>query len=208
MLFVTSQALSAGAAAGLRATAGLCLGYTVHSVLVAIGVAALVAASPLLFAALRWMGVGYLIYLAFMLVRSAMSTGRPETSTEPTGRQILRGLMTALLNPKGMMIYFAILPQFMTGNINPGFQAFFLSAIFISLLAAVYSGLTIIIAALGTREALGDRSRRWIEAIAGGLLMVAAGRLAIGEAGQGPWFFSARSRASTPDVLWRESTNS
>jgi threonine/homoserine/homoserine lactone efflux protein len=180
MFFVTSQALSAGTAAGFRATAGVCLGYTVHSVLVAIGVAALVAASPLLFAALRWMGVGYLVYLACMLIRSAMRSGSPGDSTGPTGRQLERGFVTALLNPKGTMIYFAILPQFMNNHIDPGFQAFFLSAIFISLLAAVYAALTIIVTAPGTRKPLGDRRRRSIEAIAGGLLLVAAGRLAIG----------------------------
>ncbi|TXH81820.1 MAG: LysE family translocator, partial [Rhizobium sp.] len=64
MLFVASQAISGGASAGLRSTAGICIGYIVHSTLAALGVAAVIAASPMLFAALRWLGIGYLSYLA------------------------------------------------------------------------------------------------------------------------------------------------
>jgi threonine/homoserine/homoserine lactone efflux protein len=57
-----SQTLSDGTTAGLRSTAGVCLGYVGHSILVALGVAAIIAASPALFEALRWFGVAYLIY--------------------------------------------------------------------------------------------------------------------------------------------------
>jgi threonine/homoserine/homoserine lactone efflux protein len=61
MLFIASQAISGDAGAGLRATAGVCAGYVVHSLLVALGLAAIIAASPVLFAALRWIGVAYLL---------------------------------------------------------------------------------------------------------------------------------------------------
>ena len=52
MLFVASQTLSDGTTAGLRSTAGVCLGYVGHSILAALGVAAIIAASPALFEAL------------------------------------------------------------------------------------------------------------------------------------------------------------
>ena len=178
MLFVASQALSGGAAAGLRSTAGVCLGYAVHSVLVALGVAAIVAASPALFAALRWFGVGYLVYLAFRLVRSAMKTGRLTLSATPAKGQLLRGFLTAFLNPKGMLIYFAILPQFVARSGGVGLQALTLSAIFIALCGIVYTTLSLVIAAVGKKDGLSDRRRRWVEGTAGALLIVAAGRLA------------------------------
>ena len=57
MLFIASQAIGGNAGAGLRATAGVCTGYCVHSLLVAFGLAALIVASPTLFAAIRWVGV-------------------------------------------------------------------------------------------------------------------------------------------------------
>lgn len=178
MLFVVSQTLSGGAAAGLRATAGVCIGYVVHSALVAFGVAAIIAASPALFAALRWLGVAYLVYLAARLIGSSMTSGKVTLSTVVSANQLQRGFLTAVLNPKGMMIYFAILPQFMQHQGNIALQASILSAIFIGLCAAVYTILSFAIAAVGARGRFDDRRRRWIEGIAGSLLLVAAGRLA------------------------------
>jgi threonine/homoserine/homoserine lactone efflux protein len=49
ILFIASQAMSGGIGTGLRSTAGICLGYVVHSILVALGLAAVVATSPILF---------------------------------------------------------------------------------------------------------------------------------------------------------------
>jgi len=178
MLFVASQTLSGGVSAGLRSTAGVCIGYMVHSALVALGVAAIIAASPALFTALRWLGVAYLLYLAFQLITSSMKGGRMTLSAGAPTNQLQRGFLTAFLNPKGMMIYFAILPQFMQHEGNIALQASVLSAIFIGLCGIVYATLSFVIAAVGTRGGFNDRRRRWIEATAGGLLLVAAGRLA------------------------------
>lgn len=177
MLFVTAQAVS-GSNAGLKATAGVCTGYVVHSTLVAFGLAAIVAASPLLFEALRWLGVCYLVYLAVQLIRSALRPGRRAPAAEVKRRVFRRGFLTALLNPKGMMIYVAILPQFMTQQGDAALQAAILSAIFIALCGAFYSGLSIAIGALGKRGGFSDRRRQCVEGLSGGLLMVAAGRLA------------------------------
>ncbi|SDP02656.1 LysE family translocator [Phyllobacterium sp. OV277] len=179
MLFVASQSLSGGATAGLRATAGICLGYVVHSVLVALGVAAVIAASPVLFEALRWLGVAYLVYLAFQLIRSATTTGKLTLSPDP-GRAILqRGFLTAVLNPKGMMIYFAILPQFMSHTGSVALQAGVLSAIFVVLCGIVYVVLSMVIGAAGRRGNFSDGSRKMVEGGAGGLLIIAAGFMAL-----------------------------
>jgi threonine/homoserine/homoserine lactone efflux protein len=178
MLFVASQAMSGGASAGLRSTAGVCLGYMVHSLLVALGVAAIIAASPVLFEGLRWLGVAYLIYLAFQLIRSAMRDGKLTLSAEPSKGQLRRGFLTAFLNPKGMMIYFAILPQFMQNSGSIALQAAVLSAIFIGLCGIVYTILSLVVASIGQKGSFSDRRRRYVEGGAGGLLIVAAGFMA------------------------------
>ena len=178
MLFVASQALSGGASAGLRSTAGICLGYMVHSALAALGVAAIIAASPMLFEALRWLGVMYLICLACQLVRSAMKAGQITLSVVPANGQLHRGFLTALLNPKGMLIYFAILPQFMQHGSGIALRPLILSAIFIGLCGIVYTSLSLVIAAVGRNGGFCDCRRRWIEGTAGALLLIAAGRLA------------------------------
>lgn len=183
MLFVASQSLGGGAAAGLRATAGVCAGYLLHSLLAALGLAALVAASPLLFQALRWIGVAYLAWLAFKLLRSALRPGGLELSAA-AGRDdaFRRGFLTAALNPKGMMIYLAILPQFMHPGAPAATQAIALSALFVSGCALVYAALSLILgrgARGGSGSALGGRRRRWIDGLAGGLIAAAAGKLAL-----------------------------
>jgi threonine/homoserine/homoserine lactone efflux protein len=178
MLFITAQTLSRGAGAGVRATAGVCLGYVVHSLLVALGIAAIIAASPLLFEALRWLGAAYLVYLASQLIRSALQPGRAALVAARGGGIVRRGFLTAFLNPKGMMIYFAILPQFMQHDGNIALQATILSGIFIGLCALVYSLLSIAVGIAGRKTGFGDRSRRWVEGVSGGLLILAAGRLA------------------------------
>ncbi|MBM7047672.1 MULTISPECIES: LysE family translocator [Rhizobium] len=178
MLFVASQTMSGGVAAGLRSTAGICIGYVVHSTLTALGLAAIIAASPALFMLLRWLGIAYLAYLASRLIASSLKAGkaaRPSASATHTFR---RAFLTAVLNPKGMMIYFAILPQFIKHDGSVALQASILSALFIGLCGLFYALLSIAIAAVGSRRSLTDRGRRWTEGIAGGLLLIAAGRLA------------------------------
>lgn len=178
MLFIASQALSGDARAGLRATAGVCTGYVVHSLLVVLGLAAVIAASPLLFHALRWAGVLYLVYLAARLLRSAMRPGHLDVSASHTAMPWRRGFLTAVLNPKGMMIYFAILPQFMHAGHGVAWQAMLLSAIFIALCALVYSVLSVMLATTGKAGGLSDRRRRYVEGVSGGMLIAAAARLA------------------------------
>ena len=178
LLFIASQAISGNAGAGLRATAGVCAGYVIHSLLVALGLAAIIAASPGLFEALRWIGVAYLIYLASQLIRSALKSGNVSLRSASRTAPFKRGFLTAALNPKGMMIYFAILPQFMRGGESAGWQALMLSAIFIALCGLFYTVLSVVIAATGRSGGWSDRRRRYVEGVSGGFLVIAAGKLA------------------------------
>lgn len=183
MLFVSSQALGGGASAGLRATLGVCLGYAVHSVLVAAGVAALLAAFPLVFAVLRWIGVLYLVRLAIGMIRSALRREEGGAAVALVEAPLRRGFLTALFNPKGMMIYFALLPQFLHAGDDFAVTAAVLSGIFIALCAMVYSILSLALAVVRkrggrARERGADRRRRIVEGVSGALLIAAAGRLA------------------------------
>ncbi|QNK03110.1 LysE family translocator [Dyella telluris] len=178
MLYIASQAVASNARAGLLATAGVCTGYVLHSLLVAFGLAAVIAASPVLFNALRWAGVLYLVWLAAKLLRSALRPGRMEVPTVKVPSPLRRGFLTAALNPKGMMIYFAILPQFMHPGHAIALQAMLLSAIFITLCALVYSGLSVALATTGKAGGWSDGRRRCVEGVSGGLLIAAAARLA------------------------------
>jgi threonine/homoserine/homoserine lactone efflux protein len=133
ILFVASQGMSGGAGAAMRANLGVLLGYLMHAILAAFGVAAVVAASPVLFGVLRWVGVIYLVWLALTLVRSAFRPGHLSLVNTSDKASLRRGFLTSFLNPKGLMVYFAILPNFMTSGDSIALQAAVLSAIFIAL---------------------------------------------------------------------------
>jgi threonine/homoserine/homoserine lactone efflux protein len=179
ILFIASQAMSGGTPAGLRATTGVLLGYCVHSLLVALGLAAVVAASPMLFEAIRWAGITYLVYLASKLIRAALRSGELVVPQGQVANQLYKGFLTSLLNPKGMMVYVAILPQFMDRHGgNATVQAVVLSAVFMFWCAVVYASLCL---ALGRvrRRRFSDARRRMIDGGAGGMVLVAAGFMAL-----------------------------
>jgi threonine/homoserine/homoserine lactone efflux protein len=178
ILFIASQAMSGGTPAGLRATTGVLCGYCVHSFLVALGLAAVVAASPVLFEAIRWVGITYLIYLASKLIRAALRSGELVVPQGQVTNQLGKGFLTSLLNPKGMMVYVAILPQFMDRHGNTTLQAVVLSAAFMFWCAVVYASLSLALGRVGRRR-LSDTRRRVIDGSAGGMVLVAAGFMAL-----------------------------
>jgi threonine/homoserine/homoserine lactone efflux protein len=178
ILFIASQAMSRGTPAGLRATTGVLCGYCVHSFLVALGLAAVVAASPVLFEVIRWVGITYLIYLASKLIRAALRSGELVVPQGQVTNQLYKGFLTSLLNPKGMMVYVAILPQFMDRHGNATLQAVVLSAAFMFWCAVVYASLCLALGRVG-RGKLSDKRRRVIDGSAGGMVLVAAGFMAL-----------------------------
>jgi threonine/homoserine/homoserine lactone efflux protein len=175
MLFIASQAISGGVRAGLRSALGVCLGYLVHSSLVTLGFAAVIAASPVLFEVIRWVGITYLVYLAYKLIRSALSAESIAVSRQNVKDEVRKGFLTSLLNPKGMMIYVAILPQFMDKQSSISMQAAILSAVFIFWCALVYSAVCIVLSVVGSKGGFSDKRRRLVNGGAGGLILLAAG---------------------------------
>lgn len=179
LLFVVSHGATGGPRAAGRAVAGVLGGYVAHGVLASLGVAAVVAASPLLFEAMRWLGVAYLLYLAARLIRSALRAGLA-APPPPTGHRVAaQGFVTSFLNPKGLLMYFSILPQFVDPAGGVALEAAVLSATFVALCGLVYGLAGWGVARLSRGQAMSDRRRRAVEGGAGGLLVVAAGAMAL-----------------------------
>jgi threonine/homoserine/homoserine lactone efflux protein len=178
LLYIAAQALAGGRAAALRANAGVILGYVAHAILGALGVAALVAAVPVLFEVLRWCGVAYLTVLAIRMIGSALRAEGLALRSNGQPASLLRGFLTSFLNPKGLLVYFAILPNFMSASENIAPQALLLSAVFIGLCAVVYGVAGVVVSAVGRAGAVEARYRRATEGVAGGLLAVAAANMA------------------------------
>lgn len=174
MLFVLSQVMGKDTKAGMMATLGICSGYLVHSVLVAVGLAAIIVSFPILFETIRWLGIAYLVYLAVNLLRSVFSKNTIRIENKSTSSPIKKGFFTALLNPKGMLIYFAILPQFIDKAGNTVAQGLLLSLVFIGLIFIVYCALSLVFAKISQKTQIDERKQKWIDGTSGGLLGLAA----------------------------------
>jgi threonine/homoserine/homoserine lactone efflux protein len=174
MLFILSQVVGKDAKAGMMATVGICLGYLVHSILVALGIAAIIVSFPVLFEMIRWLGIAYLLFLAFTLIKSVFNQNKLMIEKKNTLHPIRKGFFTALLNPKGILIYFAILPQFIDKAGDTVTQGLMLSVIFIGLIFVVYSSLSLIFAKITQKSQINARKQKWIDGGSGGLLILAA----------------------------------
>ncbi|MER6063525.1 LysE family translocator [Streptomyces sp. NPDC004059] len=111
--YVIAAALRRGSVP--RAVAGLVCGYAVHTALATAGLAVLVAGSPKLLTVLTVAGAGYLLWLGWgVLRRPAVPGAADEVQAAGEGRLFLRGATISGLNPKGLLLYLSVLPQFLT----------------------------------------------------------------------------------------------
>ena len=119
-LFVLMQSATQGRRAGLLVTLGLCTGLLGHTAAVALGLAALLAASPAAFGALKLAGAAYLLYLAWGAWRAPATLSTPD---EPPALQPWRlygrGVLMNLSNPKVAIFFLALLPQFVQADAGP-----------------------------------------------------------------------------------------
>jgi len=120
---------------------------------------------------IRWIGIIYLVYLAYHLVRSAFRTRSLTVSANKAKSQLSKGFITSLLNAKGMMIYVAILPQFMDKHGSVTMQAAILSATFISWCALINTIIAFIVSSMDSKVALNDTRRRIVDGCAGGMIL-------------------------------------
>ena len=112
MLYVATRAVSNGRRAGVVSALGIGTGTLVHIAVVAIGLAALLAATPAAYLAVQLGGAAYLCYLGYRAIRSRSSmTLELDVSAAPS-RIFWQGVITNVLNPKVALFFLAFLPQF------------------------------------------------------------------------------------------------
>lgn len=110
MMFCLGLGLRAGPRPALAASAGISAGGMVHVTLAGLGLAAAIAAQPLVLDVIRWLEVGYLLWLAWGALR--MGPLRPDARVMGVARAFREGMMVNLLNPKVILFVLAFVPQF------------------------------------------------------------------------------------------------
>ncbi|MDX1376484.1 MAG: LysE family translocator [Burkholderiales bacterium] len=182
MLLVIARSLAGGPRDGVLVAAGLVGGLLLHTAVVALGLAALLAASALAFNVLKWAGAAYLVWLGVQILRHAGDTA---SLAAPQRRYrahelLAQGFLSAALNPKLALFFLAFLPQFADGRAAPlGAQLAVLGVLFTLMGCGSYAGLSFVVGR--ARRFLASRARAHIERAAGALLILVALRLAFAE---------------------------
>lgn len=176
--------------AGLRrrsfvpAVAGLCGGYVLHTVLLVAGLAAVLSGMPGVLTWITITGAGYLLWLGTSTIRSwrgasfsaADAVGRPVASQF---RTFLQGMGTSGINPKGLLFFVALIPQFVSAEapLPVPVQSGLLGLTFVALTALVYTCV-----ALLSRTLLQSRpGAARVVTLASGIIMVALGVMLLAE---------------------------
>lgn len=183
VMFVVSRAVGLGRRAALVTVLGNASGVYVQVVLVALGLGAVVERSVLVFSAIKFLGAGYLAWLGVQAIRHRKQmTSAIEASSEMVPRRsvFLDGFVVGIANPKAIVFFAAILPQFIEpGGAPASLQMAFLGLIFVGI-ALLSDGAWAL--AAGTAREWFARSPRRLERLGagGGAVMIGLGvKLAI-----------------------------
>jgi threonine/homoserine/homoserine lactone efflux protein len=183
VLYTLAAALTKGSRASIAAAFGCTLGVLPHLSAAMLGLAAVLHASALAFAALKWCGVIYLLYMAWQTLREkgalAVDT---KVEARSNARVVVTGFLINILNPKLSIFFLAFLPQFISADENhPLARMLELSAAFMAMTLAVFVLYGLFAASVRDRVISRPEVMRWLRrAFAGGFALLGA-RLAFAE---------------------------
>jgi threonine/homoserine/homoserine lactone efflux protein len=182
VVYTVSSSIGGGWRRGLFAAIGCTLGIVPHILAAMLGLSAIMQAGSVVFEAVRWMGVAYLIFMGVSMIREggALQLDDQDDQHGSMGLVVRRGIVLNLLNPKLTMFFFAFLPQFL--NTPPGLldlRLIGLGGVFMLMTLAVfvvyaYASATVRDRVLGAPVVL-----RWVQRSLGTLLIGLAARLAV-----------------------------
>lgn len=113
MMYLVSRSISQGRGAGLVSLGGVAVGLVVYVIATNLGLAALFAAVPSLYLAIKIAGACYLLWLAWSALRGSTTVFEVSGMQQDSNKRLFTmGLLTNLLNPKMAVMYISIIPQF------------------------------------------------------------------------------------------------
>ena len=174
---ITKNTLTGGRRRGSWSAAGVATSNAVQGLAAAAGLGALVTRAQPVFQAIKWAGIAYLAFLGIQALRSAWAGRYPEQTGGDAGSGWRQGFLSNITNPKVLVFYLAVLPQFL-GPDAP-LSALLTLALSHAVLSLLY--LLIVVAALArARRLLARRNvRRSLDAATGVALLGFSTKLAI-----------------------------
>lgn len=114
MIYLISRSISQGKRAGIISLSGVIVGFLFHVIMVSFGLTAILMAVPFAYTFLKWLGVGYLLHLAWNAIKPGSKSVFETTFLENDSNFKLfqMGFLTNVLNPKIAVFYMSFFPQF------------------------------------------------------------------------------------------------
>jgi len=183
VLYTLAAGLSRGSRASVVAAFGCTLGIVPHMAAAIMGLAALLHTSALAFQTLKYLGVAYLLYMAWNTLRER-GTLRVETQvgTRSTFQVIVSAILINILNPKLSIFFFAFLPQFVRADEpHPLPRMLELSGVFMVLTFAVFVVYGLFAAAVRSHVISRPRVLTWMRRAFAGAFVVLGAKLALAD---------------------------
>jgi threonine/homoserine/homoserine lactone efflux protein len=180
-VFSIAAGLSRGARAGVVAAFGCTLGVIPHMIAAITGLAAILNASAIAFQAIKWLGVAYLLFLAWQTLRDKSAIRIDDDAARVSFWRVIRtAVLINLLNPKLTIFFFAFLPQFVpAGEHNGTWHMIGLSLVFMAVTFVVFAGYGIFAATMRTQVISRPRVMAWLRRTFAATYVLLAGRLAL-----------------------------
>ncbi|MWV51627.1 LysE family transporter (plasmid) [Rathayibacter sp. VKM Ac-2803] len=128
MAYMLAVGLEGGRRSALKAILGIGTGMSVYAAAVVVGVAQVAQSYPVVLSAVKVSGAAYLSWLAYTTIRNARRKANGSGAVT-TGRPYLRGVLVSLTNPKVILFFLAVLPQFLGDARNTAWQLAMLGAV-------------------------------------------------------------------------------
>jgi threonine/homoserine/homoserine lactone efflux protein len=182
VLYTLAAGLSRGTRASVVAAIGCTLGTVPHMLAAITGLAALLHTSAVAFQTLKYLGVAFLLFMAWTTLRDRDALTVEDTAPRSDLQVIVSGVLINLLNPKLTIFFFAFLPQFVqTGEAGATLQMVQLSAVFMAATFAVFAVYGIFAAGVRSQVIARPAVLTWIRRVFGGAFLALAGRLALAD---------------------------
>ena len=175
MAYLATLAVERGRRAGLLATVGVAAGLSVHAVVAALGLGVLIREAPPVYDLLRWIGVGYLLYLAWETWRAG-ATGKDLAPSAP-GSLFWRGFLSNVFNPKSILLFVSVVPGFIQSD-SKGLrllvEAAWLGAVYVAIATAIHASIVLLASQLRPLLIDGAHQRPVRRTLSVALVLVAA----------------------------------
>jgi threonine/homoserine/homoserine lactone efflux protein len=183
VLYTLATGLSRGARASIVAAFGCTLGIVPHMAAAILGLAALLHTSALAFQTLKYAGVAYLLYMAWMTLKESGALNVDKETVERSSWQVIvHAILINILNPKLTIFFFAFLPQFVPAETSDGLPLMLeLSAVFMLLTFVVFVGYGLFAAAIRTHVISRPKVLAWMRRTFAAAFLMLGAKLALAE---------------------------